>query len=168
MEGLIESDSKRGYKITNELGRLFALNFPFIMDMSDFVSPVTFQDIVVAVDGIPILAELSNIQVYGYVITDSIKAITALTGMEFYQFLSVTFNKVLVFTKVSSGRSPMIALKIAPIRPKLIVLHRPAKMDPLSIYIANKENINVVVSTKRTEDELLSGLRGLALRSNSE
>ncbi len=165
VEGLIEADSKRGYKVINELGKLFSLNFPFILDMADFVSPITLQDVVMAVDGIPVMADLSNIQVYGYVITDSIRAITALSGMEFYQFLSIVFNRILVFTKVSSGRSPMIALKIAPIRPKLVILHRPVKMDPLSIYIANKEGINVIVSTKRTEDELLNGLKSLALRS---
>ncbi|QKQ99260.1 helix-turn-helix domain-containing protein [Metallosphaera tengchongensis] len=168
VEALIEADSRRGYKIINELGKIFSLTFPFIVDMADFVMPVTLEDVILAVDGIPIMADLTNIQVYGYVVTDSIKAITALSGMEFYQFLSVVFNRILVFTKVSSGRSPMIALKIAPIRPKLVVLHRPAKIDPLAVVIANKENINVVVSTKTSEDELLKGLKNLVLRSDSK
>ncbi|MEM4080011.1 MAG: transcriptional regulator, partial [Metallosphaera sp.] len=75
-------------------------------------------------------------------------------------------NKILVFTKVSSGRSPMIALKIAPMRPRLVILHRPLKMDPLSIYIANMEGINVIVSTKRTEEDLIEGLKKLALQSS--
>jgi putative transcriptional regulator len=168
VEGLIEADSKRGFKIVNELGKVFSLNFPFIVDMKDFVSPMTLQDVVVAVDGVPLCTDIDNIQVYGYVITDSVKAITSLSGMEFYQFLSITFNRILVFTKVTSGRSPMIALKIAPIKPKLVVLHRPIRMDPLAILMANREGINVIVSTKRTEEELIKGLKGLVLRSEAE
>ncbi|MEM0278731.1 MAG: helix-turn-helix domain-containing protein [Metallosphaera sp.] len=166
IEALIEADSKRGFKIVNELGKLFSLNFPFIMDMSDFVRPVSFQEVIMAVDGIPVMANLTNAQFYGYVVTDSPKTIISLSGMEFYQFLSITLNKILVFTKVSSGRSPMIALKIAPMRPRLVILHRPLKMDPLSIYIANMEGINVIVSTKRTEEDLIEGLKKLALQSS--
>ncbi|MBW9141013.1 MAG: helix-turn-helix domain-containing protein [Candidatus Aramenus sp.] len=159
IEALLSIDARRGYKVVKELAKAFAFSFPFIVDMRDFVTPVKLQEVIVAVDGVPVNSSLGNIDVYGYVVTDSIKAITALDGMEFYQFLSISLNKVVVFTKVTSGRSPAIALKIAPVKPKVVVLHRPARMDPLSIYLMDREGVTVIVSLKRTEEDLIASLK---------
>jgi putative transcriptional regulator len=161
VDSLIQIDGRRGFKVLNELAKSFTLNFSFIVDMKDFVTPLSLQDVIVALDGVPVNSVINNDQVYGYVITDSIKAITALNGMEFYQFLSISFNKILIFTKVSSGRSPAIALKIAPIKPQIVVLHRPIRMDPLSIYLMDKEGITIIVSFKKNEEDIVRSLRNL-------
>lgn len=161
VRGLIEIDERRGFKVISELSKAFTLNFPFIIDMRDLEKPVSYDELVMAVDGVPLAININLSKIYGYVVINSIEAITALSGMEFYQFLSLIFNKVVVFTKVSSGRSPMIALKIAPIKPKIVVFHRPIKMDPLAIDLANKEGINIIMSIKKSEDELLTSLKNL-------
>ncbi|AWR94870.1 helix-turn-helix domain-containing protein [Acidianus brierleyi] len=167
VESLIQIDGRNGFKVIKELAKSFTLNFSFIIDMRDFVTPLHLQDIIVALDGVPVNSTVNNDQIYGYVITDSIKAITALNGMEFYQFLSISFNKIIVFTKVTSGRSPAIALKIAPIKPQIIVLHRPIRMDPLSIYLMDKEGITVIVSFKKNEEDIMKSLRSLGSLSES-
>ncbi|ARM76629.1 helix-turn-helix domain-containing protein [Acidianus manzaensis] len=161
VEGLIEIDEKRGFKIITELSKAFTLNFPFILDMRDFETPITYDDLIIAIDGIPLNTTINLSKIYGFVVVNSLEAITSLSGMEFYQFLSLIFNKVIIFTKVSSGRSPMIALKISPVKPKIVVFHKPLRMDPLAIDLADKEGINIIVSIKKDEDELLKSLKTL-------
>ncbi|MFP3217321.1 MAG: helix-turn-helix domain-containing protein [Acidianus sp.] len=161
VQGLIEIDERRGFKVISELSKSFTLNFPFIMDLRDFETPICFDELTIAVDGIPLNSTINLKKIYGYVVVDSLTAITALSGMEFYQFLSLVFNRVIVFTKVTSGRSPIIALKISPVKPDVVVLHKPLKMDPLSIDLADKEGINIIISTKRKEEELIKSLRTL-------
>lgn len=161
VRGLIEIDERRGFKVISELSKAFTLNFPFILDMRDLEKPVSYDELVIAVDGVPLSTNINLSKIYGYVVVNSIEAITSLSGMEFYQFLSLIFNKVVIFTKISTGRSPMIALKISPVKPKIVVFHRPIRMDPLAIDLANKEGINVIMSTKKSEDELISSLKSL-------
>ncbi len=164
VEALIRNDAKNGFKIVGELVKMFNLVYPYIMDMADFVSPLPIDEIVMAVDGIMMNSFVSQTSVYGYVIANSIKAISTLSGADFYQFLSLSLNKVLIFTKVAGGRSPMIALKVAPVKPKVVVFHRPVKMDPLALYLSEQEGINVIISTKKNEDEIISSMRSLLSR----
>ncbi|MCY0859404.1 MAG: helix-turn-helix domain-containing protein [Sulfolobaceae archaeon] len=162
IRALIEIDSRRDYKIVKELASAFNLSFPFVEDMRDFPRPVTVDEVVKAVDGIIPVGEVDPFtKIYGYLITDSIKTITALSGMEYYQLLALALGRVFVFTKVSSGRSPMVAIKLAPIKPKVIVLHRPINIDPLALRLAEVEKINLIISTKPSEEDLINGLKRL-------
>lgn len=162
IRALIEIDSRRDYKIIKELASAFNLSFPFIEDMRDFSRPVSIDEVIRAVDGIIPVGNVDPfIRLYGYLITDSIKTITALSGIEYYQLLALSLGRVFVFTKVTSGRSPMVAIKLAPIKPKVIVLHRPINIDPLALRLADVEGINLIISTKRTEEDLIEGLKSL-------
>jgi putative transcriptional regulator len=161
VSALIRSDAKNGFKVIGELVKMFNLNFPYIMDMGDFISPLPAHEIIRAVDGVILNSFVNQVTVYGYMVANSIKAISTLSGTDFYQFLSLSLNRVLVFTKVAGGRSPMIALKVAPVKPKVVVLHRPVRIDPLALYLSEQEGINIVISTKKTEEELINSMRSL-------
>ncbi len=164
VSALIRRDAKNGFKTISELVKMFNLNFPYISDMGDFVSPVPIHDIVMAVDGVLMNSFVNQVSVYGYLVANSIKAISMLSGGDFYQFLSLSLNRVLIFTRVAGGRSPMIALKVAPVKPKVVVFHKPVRMDPLALYLSEQEGINVIVSTKKNEDELIGSMRSLLSR----
>ncbi len=144
---------------------MFGINFPFIIDMRDFNSPIGIDKLIRAVDGVVVNSFVADKKIYGYIVTDSIRAILSLSGLEFYQVLSMMVNRVVVFTRVSSGRSPMIALKVAPIRPQIVVFHRPIKLDPLALMLSEVEGINIIVSTKPTEEDLIKGLKSLLAES---
>ena len=156
---LIEIDAKRGFKVINELIKGYSLMLPFIDDLGDFQSPVSVDEIVKAVDGVIPNSSIPESKVYGWVITDSIKAIMSLKGLEFYQLLNFMLGRVVVFTNVSSGRSPIIALKIAPIKPSIVVLHRPVKLDPLALLLAEMEGITIIVSTLKDANEIKERIR---------
>ncbi|MEM0173030.1 MAG: helix-turn-helix domain-containing protein [Sulfolobaceae archaeon] len=164
VNALIDIDSRRDYAIVKELAKAYTLNLPYIEDMSDFERPVNAYEIVKAVDGIIPTSNFDpNLKVYGYILVDSIKTITTLSGLEFYQFLSFSLGRAVILTEVNTGRSPMIALKIAPLKPSLVVLHKPLRMDPLALYLAEREQINLVIAFKG-EKEIINSLKFIAVQ----
>ncbi|HUV34011.1 MAG TPA: hypothetical protein VMW22_03715, partial [Candidatus Desulfaltia sp.] len=67
--------------------------------------------------------------------------------------------RALVFSGVSRGRSPMIAVKISPFKPRIIVLHGvKGEIDPLAVQLARHEGIPLAVSGLKTEEELVDAL----------
>jgi len=87
------------------------------------------------------------------------KAIMMLSGLDFYRIFGTTSERALVFTGVSKGRSPMIAVKISPFKPRIIILHGLVdEIDPLAVQLARHENIPLAVSEMETEDELVASL----------
>jgi putative transcriptional regulator len=55
----------------------------------------------------------------------------------------------MIFTKVSSGKSPMVAIRVTNLKPGVVVLHGLRKDDvgPVSIKMAEVDRIPLVVTT---------------------
>ncbi|MFO8077902.1 MAG: hypothetical protein R6U21_04610 [Thermoplasmatota archaeon] len=47
----------------------------------------------------------------------------------------------------------MIAVRIHPVKPSVVIYHKPGSIDPLAIKLADRENI-ALVSTNMALDEL--------------
>ena len=62
-------------------------------------------------------------RIYGYTMIDSVKAITQLSFPELVKLYGVTTQRALLFTNITTGKGPLIAIKVANMRPSLIVLH---------------------------------------------
>jgi len=58
----------------------------------------------------------------------------------------------------------MVAIKVTKPKPTMVVLHglNPKNVDRLAIKIARIENIPLMVSTLRNEDELIENLRKIS------
>ncbi|OYT57386.1 MAG: transcriptional regulator, partial [Desulfurococcales archaeon ex4484_217_2] len=97
--------------------------------------------------------------IYGYTVLDSIKTILSLTGTEFYQLMGMTSERALVFTKVTAGRSPMVAVRTSPIKPAAVVLHGPRKVDELAIRLADIEKIPLILSLHKSVKDIIYSLR---------
>jgi putative transcriptional regulator len=106
---------------------------------------------------------LLNRDIFGYTVLDSIKAILELSGSDFYQILGSTTERALIFTEVKTGRSPMVAVRVQQPKPKMIVLHKPEKVDELAIELAKAENIPLVLSNAATVRDLLESLNNLTM-----
>ncbi|MCD6479755.1 helix-turn-helix domain-containing protein [Candidatus Bathyarchaeota archaeon] len=160
VEALLEIDQRRGGRYTRELARITIDVSDIFLDMREFTSPATARRICEAVEG-EVLAcpEALDREVYGYTIIDSLKAIQTLSGLEFYRIFGSTSERALVFTGVSRGRSPMIAVKISPLKPRIVILHGVrGKVDPLAVSLAEGEGIPLAVSRLKSEDELVDAL----------
>ncbi|MEM2757689.1 MAG: transcriptional regulator, partial [Sulfolobales archaeon] len=86
-----------------------------------------------------------------------------LSGNEFWQIMGMNTRRALIFTKVSTGRSPMIAVRVAPAKPAVIVLHGPKRVDPLAIKLADREGVPLILSMTEDVDILINNLRSVTL-----
>lgn len=97
---------------------------------------------------------------YGYTVIDSLKAITEFSFQEMIKLYGLTTQRGLIFTKVSTGRTPMVALKLTNLHPGLVVLHGLSVVDDIAKRIAEVENIPLALSRFEEVDDMVEGLRG--------
>ncbi|AMM54705.1 helix-turn-helix domain-containing protein [Pyrococcus kukulkanii] len=164
VEALIEIDEKRGGNVIKAFSRTLGGEIPTsaILDIREFNIPVTVKDIVDAVKGeIVANPDLVDKKIYGYTVVDSIQAILEMSAEEFLKLYGWTTERALVFTKVTTGRSPMIAVRVQGLKPAMVVLHGVKRLDELAVKIAEKERVPLVVSHADNEAELIAGLRKL-------
>jgi putative transcriptional regulator len=163
VEALLEIDGERGGVVARRLARIFQLHYlGAVIDMREFETGIPLDAVVTAVKGLPVNSYIPKEHVYGYTVIDSIKAIMSLRGNEFFYLLGTTTQRVVVFTGVTTGRSPMIALRVSTIKPAAIVLHGPKRLDFLASWIAESENVPVILSTVKSVSELVASLQKLS------
>jgi putative transcriptional regulator len=148
IETLVRIDKERGYPVIQKLGvkddegsEAFEVhNFSTIINGVDFVKLI--EGTVIANNDI-----LEKKKVYGYTLLDSLKIILDFQYADFNKLYGNISERAFVFTQVSTGRSPMIAVKLAPIKPSLVVIHgiKRKDVDPLAIKIAEKEGLPLVI-----------------------
>ncbi|HWQ17057.1 MAG TPA: helix-turn-helix domain-containing protein [Sulfolobales archaeon] len=159
VESLLKFDATRGYQSVKSLARSFNLNIEAVIDSKEFEIPMQIDTLITRVKGVLLNATYKDRELYGYTVIDSIKAISTLSGNEFWNIMGMTSERALIFTSVTTGRSPMIAVRVAPIKPASVVLHGTKRVDPLAIYLAESEGIPLILSTAESVDEIISGLR---------
>lgn len=160
IETLISADMEAGGAMIQKLAEGFEDDA--IMDIREFLEPVTAKKIIAAVNGEVVVGEKAlKEKIWGYTVIDSIKAILELSEISFMGIYGERADRALIFTKVHLGRSPLIAVKVTQPKPRMIVLHglSPKKVDKLAVKIAALENIMLVVSKIPTEEALIRSLR---------
>ena len=157
---LLDVDEARGGKYIRQLARITLDPSDVFVDIREFMAPVSAMEIVEAVEGEVVSCEEKLEQdVFGYTIVDSVKAIQMLSGLDFYRIFGTTSERALVFSGVSRGRSPMIAVKISPFKPRVIILHGlQEEIDPLAVVLARHEGIPLAISRMETEELLVESL----------
>jgi len=136
-----------------------------ILDLREFLTPLPIKKFIKAVDGrVIVRGNMKGSAIWGYTVIDSIKAILELSETDFMDLYGANTERALVFTKVHTGRSPMIAIKVTSPKPSLVILHglKAGNVDKLAAGIAKNEDIPLVVSNIDSEEELTNKLRKLA------
>ncbi|MBO8174263.1 MAG: helix-turn-helix domain-containing protein [Thermococcus sp.] len=171
VEALLEIDERRGGNVIKAFSKTLGSEFPTsaILDIREFALPVTVKDIVDAVKGeVAANIDLLDRRIYGYTVVDSIQAILEMSSEEFLKLYGWTTERALVFTKVTTGRSPMIAIRVQGLKPAVVVLHGVKRLDELAVKIAEKERVPLVVSKVESESELIMNLRKLVEKREKE
>jgi putative transcriptional regulator len=133
-----------------------------ILAIGEFKDPVKAKDILEVVDGTVITGEDKlGTNIYGYTVVDSIKTIYALSGYDFYKIYGATTERVLIFTKVGLGRSPMVAIRVVHLKPRMVVIHGPKTVDEIAKALAEKEKIILSLAGNKSEEEIARGLAQL-------
>lgn len=161
VEALIGIDATRGWNRVRSIARSIGIPPGVVIDMRDFIRPLSVEEVAGLVKGVILAPEFPiERKVYGYTVIDSIKAILSLSGVRFYTLLGTTTERAVVFTGVRLGRSPMVAVRVSPVKPSMVVIHGPREnVDPLAIELAKTEGIPFILSLAKDLDELIRSLR---------
>lgn len=156
VEALLRADEKRGGGMIMSMARGLSMIGETVIDIRDFPFPIRLLDVVEAIDGkVVACKDRLDESIYGYTIIDSLKAIRRLSGQEFLRVMGMTSERALVFTGVTTGRSPMIAIRVHTLKPRAVVLQGPVaegEVDDLARELATQERIPLVVTPKSVEE----------------
>jgi len=166
VSALVEADVRKGgahirryTMLQRDLGKA-------IIDMMEFESPKTVKEVADALMAV-ILAgkKWEDAPIYGYTVIDSLKAIRTLDALDFLYVFGRNPMRAIIFTGVSRGRSPMVAARLYPVKPKMIIIHgpkSPEEVDKLAIELAELESICFALCMLRNEREIVERLRSLS------
>ncbi|MDG7012703.1 MAG: helix-turn-helix domain-containing protein [Nitrososphaerota archaeon] len=135
-----------------------------ILSIGEFPAPIEASKILSALEATVLAGNPGEVRLYGYTVVDSIKTIYALSGYDFYRIFGATTERALVFTKVGMGRSPLVAIRVSQLKPRMVVIHGPRDVDPLAVELAKKERLVLALSGMPTDEALISALRGVQER----
>ncbi len=164
VNALIELDKQRGGKIVKQLERQVLQGYehgPF--ENHDFYSALSASDFIQRINGSVITHDelVATTKIFGYTLIDSIKTITDVNVHDYMKLFGSTPQRAFIFTGVTTGRSPMIALKVGrfcvDMVPAMVVLQGISTPDIVAQKIAEKEGV-LMVTTELEPKEIVSRL----------
>ena len=90
--------------------------------------------------------------VKGFTLVDSVKTIETINSGDYNRLYGWSTERAIIFTGIRYGRSPMIAIRVHPVKPTVVVYHKPGSVDSLAIKLADRENIPLVVTSLTLDD----------------
>jgi len=159
VDSIIEIDMERGGRNISRFK--FSSLDDAVIDMREFSKGISVAEFAEIVQGTTVNSNFdAERALYGYTIVDSLKAILSMSAFEYIRLYGWTSERAILFTSVSYGRSPMIAIRANPLKPAMVIYVRPKGVDELAIKIADIERIPLV-RTPLTEADLADRLRRL-------
>ncbi|MHB8360973.1 MAG: helix-turn-helix domain-containing protein [Thermoplasmataceae archaeon] len=117
-----------------------------LIDISDYDHDVHLSRMVKAIDGEVHSSRGIDRYVHGYTVVDGIKAILSFSYSEYSLLYGWSSQRAIFFTDVKLGRSPMIAIRVHPLKPAAVVYIQADRVDELAIKIAEIENIPLITT----------------------
>ena len=124
VNALLEIDQRRGGRRIRQFARVASAGFSseIVRDIREYSSALPTSRVYEAMDATEIVSGERN-TVNGHTVIDSIGAITSLSSEEFYRLYGESTDRALIFTKVTRGESPLVALRVVTPTPNAVVLH---------------------------------------------
>lgn len=163
VEALIKTDEETGGQVTQAFAHRFGAYLPpeIVLSMREFEEPIDAEQLVEIVEGETLANERSlDRKIFGYTVIDGPKAVLELSSEDFMGLYGLTTERALIFTGVSTGRSPLIAIKVRGINPGAVILHGDIKKpDRLGVRIAERLKIPLILSKIPEVSDLIKKLR---------
>ena len=163
VEGLLDIDEQRGGSRLRQYARVLSAGFEsdIVHDLREYDTAVPLEEFYEAMGATEVVRGDRD-RVNGHTVIDSIQAITRLSSEEFYRLYGQSTNRALVFTKVTRGESPLVAMRVVSPTPNAVVLHG-IDADDLwehAADLARVDGFSLATSTRNLE-ACLSDLRAL-------
>ncbi|TFH10072.1 MAG: helix-turn-helix domain-containing protein [Candidatus Thorarchaeota archaeon] len=160
---LLALDERNGGQTVAAFVRLMdvsLVDMDIILAMSDFTSPISARDFCKQMKCTILAGEkYLDRAIFGYTLVDVERAVKELNSDEFLKLFGATTERCLLFTKVSTGRAPMIAIKSQEFKPSLVILHGVDEVDRLALELAEQMRIPIALSKIGSIDSLSKELR---------
>ncbi len=156
VETLFAMDAERGGLVVRNLEKY---NVPHddtpFYTIHDFSSPINGNDFVRIIEAKVVSnpAALDGIKLFGYTLLDSLRVILEISPSDYPRLFGTTNERAFIFDQVSTGRSPMVVIRVAPIKPRIVVIQNIDNVDKLAIKISQIERIPLL-TTKLGIDEI--------------
>ena len=163
VEGLLDIDERRGGGRLRQYARVLSAGFEsdIVHDLREYAAAVPLEAFYEAMGATEVVRGDRD-RVNGHTVIDSIQAITRLSSEEFYRLYGQSTNRALVFTRVTRGESPLVAMRVVSPTPNAVVLHG---IDEDDLWdhaddLARVDGFSLATST-RALDDCLADLRAL-------
>lgn len=158
---LLKIDDERGSRFINEFAKLTSSPSNAIIDLREFPIPVRVEYMCKALRG-EMIAPTNRFvkEVNGYTVADSKRTIETMSGLEYSQLFGTTTDRVLIFTHIEEGISPMLIVRMSTLKPRVVVFHG-TRPDGYSIRLAEYDQIPLIYSNLPTVEQLVLTLRKL-------
>ncbi|PSQ15423.1 transcriptional regulator [Halobacteriales archaeon QS_8_69_26] len=163
VEALLDVDEERGGDRIRQYARVLSAGFSgdVVHDLREYPAVVPHRRIYDAIGATELVAGERD-RSSGHTVIDSVGAITSLSTAEFYRLYGQSTNRVLVFTGITRGESPLVAMRVVSPTPNAVVLHG-IGVDELWDHapdLARIDGISLAV-TETDREEMVDALRDL-------
>lgn len=161
VEGLLNIDERRGGDRVRQHARVISAGFDqdVVYDLREYSTTVPINRFYTTVDAEPVVHGSAD-TIAGHTVINSVGAIKRLSSEDFYRLYGQSTNRALVFTGVTRGESPLVALRVVTPTPSAVVLHG-LEQDQLWEHapaLAKADGVALATTTKPLDD-LLAALR---------
>jgi len=150
VESLLEIDIDRGSKKIHAYESILSSenSTKSIYSTYEYTFPIQLAKLVNLIEGEVIFKGIEK-PLYGFSVIDSQKAILELSSHEFQKLYGWSTDRAMIFTKVSTGKSPMVAIRVTNLKPGAVVLHglRKEEVEPGAVKMAEVDRISLVATT---------------------
>jgi putative transcriptional regulator len=161
VDTLLSIDEENGGKhINNFSSMLFAgVDDDVILDIHEYTNPVSLGEFTGAI-GCTALCGSMEQTIFGYTVVNSLNAILQLSSEEFNRIYGWSTERALIFTNVSTGKSPMVAIRVTAFKPRCVILQGidAGNVHPFVAKMADRDHITVLC-TEMEIDKIVSTLR---------
>ena len=124
VRSLLDIDERRGGDRVRQHARVLSAGFDkdVVYDLREYPATVPLSRFYDAVGAETVVAGSAE-TIAGHTVINSVEAIKRLSSEEFYRLYGQSTNRALVFTNVTRGESPLVALRVVTPTPSAVVLH---------------------------------------------
>jgi putative transcriptional regulator len=156
VEALVEIDLRRGGETLRRYRRILGAGFEggAVKDLRDYEKPIALDEFRDVIDARSIVDNKREIK--GHTVVDSVEAIRTFSGEEFAQLYGWSTERALVFTNITRGESPLVAVRVTNLKPSAVVLHGISRGDISKIaeQIARLEGVSLSYTTTDLDEVL--------------
>ncbi len=159
VNALVELDLKKGGQVLRRYNS--GMPSDAVLDISDYNHDISLERVIRMISGTNYSSVGLNRYIRGYTIVDGIKAILSFSYSEYSKLYGWSSQRIIFFTEVKLGRSPMIAIRVHPLKPAAVVYIKPDRIDELAVKLADVENIPLIVTELDVQElsKIMSSLK---------